>query len=943
MPPHPTPHRGATAQPSVCVATPPSERPTGLPRTAQPPAQSHRDVGPSHTSPSIVRLLPRSESGDGEGSATQTYFDVQRANVEYSAISASPSRAPTQGSFALLSSATSPASGSGDGISSLSTSAVRRLPGVTPSLSVFSDLASEDAKTTQHAEEAGVGAEDAYSTVALLRRFLEARSSIAVGGNRGKSPEAVARHAPRVGGIAAAASAASTSHTSQVFDALRSAHLVPSVVPSVAGAEVNAEAAATAAGSPHREPQGPYRVESTYMRSSTLAAVVKRQKGDRHAAYASAHSFFQTQMPGVMAAAATASRASPPPARLPAALDMPLHLRCPMCQKHDSMCNRCHRRWSTLQDAYREEAALRCYSTLDVSRRGALALLTAALGTGSFLEMKSTADGLALTQTRVWVAAASLEALLKHGGHVLSSAVEERLSHAEDTTRASRGTWLKVAHVACLFGQRDVLRSLWLRCRGGCSYAAQITPNGLHALELLAEPYEPALQSMLHKCGALREYLLWARVMQCLAVKSTDDSEAAQLAGELCKTGSWVGLWSAALVAYVKGERERCVELCDELLRGAAAPTAAAVAAAAPANASVASPSTNLFRGTSVVSFSSSIAEATTPPPPSPFAPLTQQQQQQQLLAPLTADGPNGAGTPLSMRPAMDVGRVEALKELALRPVQPFLPRLEATEEKEEDARSVQPDGVVLSQATRKAANVCRLRVRRLPFPLMRRIVSFCDAPTLLLLHESTPMPLLQWVALARIKCLPPAQWTRMLATNPGYAALMQALCLYESPPTPSREETEASAQLAAVASPRNDAETRVGAAAALACPPFQPIRVSVVDIHDLRDLTVKAVTLVHRAGGSAEDAAAAAVPRAVGEWLLQSLFGRATSLVNQSKYLVLSKVYRLTAPDADSNVANTDVSEWRRACVRPWEVDVNATIRWCTYVQQHAEAEKLV
>lgn len=806
-------------------------------------------------------------------------------------------------------------------ISSLTNSAVNRLRDATPSTSAFSDMASE-AVTAVLSDDS-----EAFTTVALLRRFLDERRRIAA--ESGQTQCSSFSHATQPSALLG----------SPAFGALRTAHLVPSVIPAVTAAEANAAAS---------EPEGgPYLVESAYMRASIVTTVLKRQKAERHAAYSAAHSFFHSQT--------QARPASAPPTRLPAVLDMPLHLRCAMCQKHDALCNRCHRRWGKLQDAYREEAAMRCYRTLDVNRRGALGLLTAALGTGSFLEMMSIADGLTLTQRRVRVAPASLGLLLKSCGRVLSTVTEERLSHAEDASLPSPVMWLKVAHMGCLFGQRDVLRSLWLRCRGGCSYAAQITTNGLHALELLTEPYESELQTVMNRCAALREYLLWARIIQCLAVRAAtvvkeggdrdddSDAEATQLCAELRNTGSWVGIWCEALLAYVKGNRESCVELCDELLKRAAqSPTPALDGETdAPAAHRAALPA-----AMSAVSFSSSALEALTPLQQPSSTPTTPPAQAADAL-----EKP-------SMRPVMDADRIRGLRELALQPAA-AVSRSEETEEEEEapsmpvhlPALKRSGDGGVEDTAATPSIStksvVC-LSVRRLPFGVMRRILSYCDASTLLGVHEATAMPLLRWMALARLKCLPPAQWTVLLTANVGYAALMHALCAYVPPPTLSREDqedTELEGKKGEDEGGERDAAgtkaaTRAGAAVAMACPPFQPLHLSVVDIDDLCHITVKAVTLSHK---TAERKIVPDEPLTVGQWLLQSLFGRATSLVSESKYLVLSQVYRLTAPDNASNLANGDVSTWVRTAKQPWEVDTQATIRWCTYIQKHAEAQRLL
>ncbi|KPA81762.1 hypothetical protein ABB37_04048 [Leptomonas pyrrhocoris] len=874
-------------------------------------SERHRDVSPAPRS-LLVRLLrdnnktssnhDLSESG---GRATPPlYLGVQRASVEYAGTSTTASREPPHVSRSTALSTTSHATSSGDHISSVTGSTVNRVLGIPPSSSAFSDPASEVAAAFQPDEK------NAFTTAALLWRFLHQSQHIATHNSSTPFPKAAYT---------------STAQESQGYHALRIACLVPSVVPADAAVEANTDAAVAA-----KLDQAPYLIESTYMRASTITTVLQRQKTQRHAAYSAAHAFFRSPMP------LTDTPDVAPPTRLPALLDMPLSLRCAMCQKHDSVCHRCHCRWSKLQESYRAETAIRCYSTLDVNRRGPLGLLTAALGTGAFLEMMSIADGVALTRTRVRVTPASLELLLRSCGRVLSTAIETRLTRAEDATQPYRAMWLKVGHIGCLFGQRDVLRSLWLRCNGGCSYAAQTTANGLHALELLSDPFEPALLTILNKCAALREYLLWARFMQCLAMKAAgDDVETSQLCVELRHAGSWVGAWSEALLAYVKGDSDRCVKLCDELLRGHAALTSAV-----GGEEGAAAPRGHLARGASVISLASSAVETTNSTPPPPLTSSTSA-----VTTP----------TAFSTCSTVDLNRIRSLKELALRPKE-WLPHLNAAEEEAAtsvvvygDADRVKEAATEQQQRDPKMRSVRCLPVRRLPFRVVRRILSYCDARTLLHVHGATKIPLLQWITLARIKCLPATQWTHLLTSNVGYEPLMHSLCKFVPPPTPSREEREAQMDseevVASVLASRareskGDAETRAGAAVATACPPFQPLCLSVVDIDDLSHFSVKAVTLAHK---TAQREIVAEEPLTVAQRLLQSLFGRATSLINASKYLVLSRVYRLTAQPNEPDIANADVSRWSWEAVQQWEVDVHETIRWCTYAQQHAEAERLL
>jgi hypothetical protein len=889
-----------------------------------------------------------SDNSGSDESTSPFYRDVQRLNAEYSTVSTTVSHDPVSGSYSNPCSSSSLVNVSGDNISLCPRFAVNCLPGVTPSVSAFSEAASDSAAVPPLEGNRN----GAFSTLALLQRFLEERQRIAVANSsEDHNSNGSDTHA---GKTPSKLSHASASGGSQVFDALRIAHLVPSVVPATAAAEANAEAAVAVTPD-----HGFYLVESSYMRAATITAIVKRQKAERHAAYSAAHPFFHSPTP--LADVPAAVR----PTRLPTVLDMPVHLRCPMCQRHDAMCNRCHHRWSQLQDSYRDEAAVRCYSTLDVKRRGALSLLTAALGTGSFLEMMSIADGLTLTQTRVSVTPASLEFLLKSCGRVLSAATEDRLARAEDPALPSHAMWLKVAHVACLFGQRDVLRALWLRCRGGCSYAAQITTNGLHALELLSEPYEPALVAIMNRCAALREYLLWARIMQSLAVKgAVDEAEATLLCAELRQTGSWVGVWSEALLAYVKGNRERCVELCDELLRDVAAAGLPPPLVDDETNVAAQPRPEVVCNGTSsVVSVESAVVgtitprqSSTPPPPPPPAQPLSQVPTSAPAAgATIITTATAATNAAKSMRPPMDEKHLRGLRELALRPTSPPLPRLEATAEEapttpliahEVVTREGQAGKVVSGMMDGKGRATPCFPLRRLPFRLVRRILLYCDAYTLACVHKATAMPLLQWISLARMKCLPAAQWTRLLKSNAGYTALVQSLCRYVAPPARTREEKEAGSAvegglLSSKQELQENTEMQAGAAVTMACPPFQPLQLSVTDVEDLRHFTIKATTLSHRA---APDSGAPAEPLTVGQWLLQSLFGRATSLVEESKYLVLSRIYRLSARDAEANMMmSADVSSWEWEVIRPWEVDINATIRWCAYVRQHAEAHKLL
>ncbi|KPI90531.1 hypothetical protein ABL78_0291 [Leptomonas seymouri] len=872
--------------------------------------QTHHEVPSSSLLPIACFLRGDREHGSYESgeSATSLRRRMQQSSVEYSAVPVAASREPTCASYSIAASTSSRTSASGDHILSLTGSTVNRMPGANTSPSPFSDLAGEEA-ADPHSEE-----NNTFTSLALLQRFLEEREHVAA-----------ERRNDHLGWPPSKAAPPSASHSSQVFDTLRIAQLVPSVIPAATAVEGNTETPSAA-----KLDQAPYLTDITYMRASTVTTVLKRQKAERHAAYSGARLIFRSRTP----LADTAAIAGP--THLPAVLEMPLRLRCAMCQLHDSVCCRCHSRWSRLQETYRTKAAVHCYSTLDIHKRGPLGLLTAAMGTGAFLEMMSIADGLRLPQTRVRVTPASLDLLLKSCGRVLSAAIKDRLTRAEDDTLPSRGMWLKVAHIGCLFGHRDVLRSLWLLCPGGCSHAAQITTQGLHALELLPKPYEPALVAVLNQCSTLREYLLWARIMQCLSVKAVgSDAEATQLCAELRRTGSWVGVWSEALLAYVKGDRDRCVELCDELLC-ANEPQTSAGEGEIQSTAMQA----DLALGASAMSFSSSAMDTGNRAPPPPSASSS-----------MVATAPSVS----TMRPVMNWGRIRALKELALGRAEPW-PRLEATEEEAPKpvpvaSRVSRVDETVSEQQAKLSRRtVVHVPLRRLPFSVVRRVLSYCDASALLSVYGATRIPLLQWISLARIKCLPAKQWTRLLTSNVGYTPLMESLCKFVPPPVLSREDREAQQEEAAAAAaaglksssrePTEDRETRAVEAASMASPPFQPLHMTVVDIDDLSHLAVKAVTLAYK---TVQGDTIPGEPLTVDQWLLHRLFGRATSLISTSKYLVLSRVYRLTAPDAESNLVNADVSKWASEAIQPWEVDVDATMRWCTYVQRYADAARLL
>ncbi|KAK7201602.1 hypothetical protein NESM_000224600 [Novymonas esmeraldas] len=726
--------------------------------------------------------------------------------------------------------------------------------------------------STTGGSSAGASGEvdSAVATLVLLSHFLQQRAHTA------------ATPPPSTGGVAR----------------LRAARLLPA-----ATGATSAVAEELTPAAPGLREATPYVVEHVHMRASTVEAVLARHRAHRRAAQPSGGLFHHSH--------ATASPARYATARLPAVLDMPLHLRCPLCQRHDSMCSRCHHRWSDLQASYRGAIARRCYSTLGARRRDALALLTAAAGTGAFLQMMSLVDGTALAAAALDVSQSRLTALLECCGRRLSAPAHARLVEVYSgggdggVAGAAAVSW-KPAHVACLFGHRDALRALWNVCPGGCSDAALEAAHGLHALELLSAPYEPALVALINTAAPLREYLLCARVVQCLTASPTDVKEAEQLCRMLRDTGSLAAsLWSTALVAYVAGDRVRCSAMCTRLLAATESTTSVTSLEEGEVETTAVA-----GRPPSVMSASSATSSfAVITPPPEETPP--------QRAADGGAAALEGVTAALASSPAIDRDRVRALLELARDRVAAHVPH-ESTV-----AGAIAP--LASTVAAPRGHGGGRLRLRRLPFAVVRRLLSYCSSTVLLRVHAATRMPLLRWVSLARVKCLSRSHWNELLVSDSGYDALVTALCACVPPPL-SREEREAAA--AAEAAPNSTslyAEEHV--LAAVARPPYSPMRVAVVALEDFSHLTVVASSL-------------ADVPADVGAALpvLQRLFGgaAAAALVCESRQVVLSRVFRLSATVPDMDLASSSVRDWTRAAVTPWRVDIEATAKWCRYLQVH-------
>lgn len=273
-------------------------------------------------------------------------------------------------------------------------------------------------------------------------------------------------------------------------------------------------------------------------------------------------------------AAAATNTALPSPAveqlfQLPSdAFDMPLQLRCHFCQLHDSTCGRCHHQWQRLKRQRRVEIANGCYKeALNQERRLLLLLLTAAVGTGPFVEMQYASDGPPLLYAVTDVRVEAIRQLLRLSPSV--SGKEEKMKFLDSLNLPESVQW-RVTHFACFFENRAVLQALWSSDVMGCSDGALIDPHGLNALQLLSRPPSSlAMRSFLNECPLLRQYILWRYIAQHLrsSAASTASTAVELLSLELRQRNPMLGLWATALVAFVKGRFGECQQLCEELRR----------------------------------------------------------------------------------------------------------------------------------------------------------------------------------------------------------------------------------------------------------------------------------------------------------------------------------------------------------------------------------------
>ncbi|ORC85604.1 uncharacterized protein TM35_000342160 [Trypanosoma theileri] len=236
----------------------------------------------------------------------------------------------------------------------------------------------------------------------------------------------------------------------------------------------------------------------------------------------------------------------PLPDSLPQQLNVPLALRCDFCQKFDSLCSCCHKKWIEILRKRRHALAFQSYCRLPEDMRRDLLFLTSAFGVGEFAAMQLDFDGENCLRWR------SLFFPLEKS----HAAILRDIFYMAGEVYA--------LHVAFAYSRSDVVKVLLESPRS----LLLKSEYRLDPLRLLQLPLSTELETVLNASDVYVNHLLAEKAK---LVRSKEDWEMAEtLYKELLnrKPDSEHAICGLAKMHFDRGNLEDCIKLCDSMISG---------------------------------------------------------------------------------------------------------------------------------------------------------------------------------------------------------------------------------------------------------------------------------------------------------------------------------------------------------------------------------------
>ncbi|KEG14681.1 hypothetical protein DQ04_00351180 [Trypanosoma grayi] len=239
------------------------------------------------------------------------------------------------------------------------------------------------------------------------------------------------------------------------------------------------------------------------------------------------------------------AKKQPPPHRLPLQLNVPFSLRCDFCQKFDSLCSNCHRKWKEITLKRRRIVAYQSYCKLPEDRRCALLFMTAAFGVGEFAALQLDFDGERCLQWR--------------SPFFPLHSDRAELHEAFNTAGA-----VYALHTAFAYDRTDVACTLlsYPRC------LLLRSENRLDPLEFLPQPLSAEWETILNASDVFVNHLLTGRAKQARRVEDWNTADALYDEVLQRKPDSEHAHSGRAKMLYDQGYLTDCIELCDAMISG---------------------------------------------------------------------------------------------------------------------------------------------------------------------------------------------------------------------------------------------------------------------------------------------------------------------------------------------------------------------------------------
>ncbi|RNF23971.1 uncharacterized protein Tco025E_02675 [Trypanosoma conorhini] len=233
------------------------------------------------------------------------------------------------------------------------------------------------------------------------------------------------------------------------------------------------------------------------------------------------------------------------PRGLPQQLSVPFSRRCAFCQKFDSLCSNCHRKWKEVLLKRRQAVALQSYCKLPEDRRSALLFMTAAYGVGEFAAMQLDFDAEKCLHWRSFFFPLSSSTAEQYYKFVMTGEVY-------------------ALHVAFSYDRVDVAEVLLGHPR--CLLLK--SEYRIDPVELLHQPLKPEWETLLHASDVYLNHLLVERAKQLRRAEDWDGAEALYTELLQRKPDSEHAHSGWAKMRYDQGYVTDCIHLCDCMISG---------------------------------------------------------------------------------------------------------------------------------------------------------------------------------------------------------------------------------------------------------------------------------------------------------------------------------------------------------------------------------------